>query len=89
MAVLVWDEKTYRLYVRVRPDEVYAPTDEVTQLVSEAEHISKEYDALTEKLTGLFLKCQNWNLDNDEIYAENFKAQQNKMKALKSIKKPS
>jgi len=87
MALLVWDEKTYRIYVRVRPEEVYAPTEEVQALVSEAECISEEYNALTEKLTKLFSKCQDWNLANDEIYAKNFKANQDKMKALKSLKK--
>ena len=78
MAVLVWDERSYKIYVRVRPDELYAPTDEVKALVSEGEAISKEYNLLTERLTNLFSKCKDWNLKNDELFAANFKAQQEK-----------
>jgi len=78
MAVLVWDEKSSSLYVRCRPNDTFTPTEEIDNLVSEAEDIAKEYVALTERLTSLFTKCQAWNLSNDEIYAANHKAQANK-----------
>lgn len=88
MAVLVWDEKTYKIYVRVRPDEVYAPSKEVETLVSEAENLAEESKILSEKLTNLFEKCKNWNLEHDEIYAANYKAQLDRQKSLgKFVKK--
>lgn len=90
MAVLVWDDRSYKLYLRVRPDETYTPTEEVNTLVSEAEAISQEYAALAEKLTILFDKCTNWNLANDSTFATNYEAHQQKQKSQgRFVKKKS
>ena len=88
MAVMVWDERSYKFYIRCRPNESYEPSDEVNSLVSEAEDISKEYHVLAERLTQMFSRCEKWNIANDKTYAINHKAQQDRKKASgKFIKK--
>lgn len=83
MAVLVWDEKAYKLYVRCRTDETYIPTDDVQELVGEADLIAKEYDVLACTLTKLFGKCNRWNAENDKVYARNLTTQNTKSRFVK------
>ncbi len=83
MAILVWDERTYKLYVRCRPDENFKPDEHLEKLVSEATEISGEYSVLTEKLTSLFDKCNKWNVENDKKFAEAYAKKQTKFKVKK------
>lgn len=83
MAVLVWDEKAYKLYVRCRTDESYVPSKDVKELVAEAERISEEYEVLASKLTKLFDKCNRWNAENDKVYAGNLATQNTKSRFVK------
>ena len=83
MAVLVWDERAYKLYVRCRPDEKFKPDEQLEKLVSDAAEISGEYSVLAEKLTILFGKCNEWNVANDKKFAEAFAKKQTKFKMKK------
>ena len=83
MALLVWDEKTYKLYVRCRTDETYIPSEDVTELVAEANSISDEYGVLASKLTKLFDECNRWNAENDKIFAKNLRTQNTKSRFVK------
>jgi hypothetical protein len=83
MALLVWDEKTYKIYVRCRTDEQFIPSEEVDKLVNEAEEISEEYSLLASRLTQLFDKCNRWNAKNDKIFAKNLTTQNTKSRFVK------
>ena len=83
MALLVWDEKTYKLYVRCRTDEQFTPSVEVDMLVKDAGEISKEYDLLASRLAQLFDKCNRWNVENDKIFAKNLTTQNTKSRFVK------
>jgi hypothetical protein len=80
MAIIVWDERTYKIYVRCRPNEEFAPDEQLTSLVSEANKLSNEYAVLADKLTQLFKLCEQWNLKHDEEFRINHKAQLSKFK---------
>lgn len=66
MPLLIFDEKSFELTIRCKPEETFAPDEEVKQLVSEFDGIRRDYLAINQRLSQLLPKCTAWSRKHDE-----------------------
>jgi len=72
MAVVQWDEKTFKLFVRCSPTDNFQGDDVLSGLVENAETLVDDYKAFQKKLSGLLDECHEWNMKNDIGYKEKY-----------------
>jgi len=82
MAILLFDEKNFKLTIRLNVEESFTPDEESKRLANKAIELRNKYTQLQAELKGLMLECKNWNCKHDS----NFKKRSEEIEKRNALK---
>ena len=86
MAVIVFNEKTFNLHIKLGVGESFTPNERLEELDKEAKSLKGDFDLLSTRLQKFLNRCSDWNVEHDEDFAKNFKRAKAQREAIEKTK---
>lgn len=83
MAIIMFDEKRFKLNVRLKVGESFTPNSKLEVLNKEAEQLRNDYVLFSKRLQSFLHRCKDWNAENDEDFAKTLNESKQRMEKIK------